>query len=155
MLPHILAICVCYRVIDWRNSIVLSVEFFIGYWWCVSGIFFVIEAESHCKLLFLQVYPMGFQVGQGNTGLNGTGFQLCIIIFMLLFGVTLGQMVAALSPNVQVGLLKLMHFSDTIWHCIIRWLSYSILSLVMFSQPFCGVTIPYLTMIGFWMSWLY
>ena len=61
----------------------------------------------------------------------------------------------ALSLNVQVGLLKLMHFSDTIWHCIIRWLSYSILSLVMFSQLFCGVTIPYPTMIGFWMSWLY
>ena len=49
----------------------------------------------------LQVYPMGF--GQGSAGLNGTGFQLLVIIFMLLFGVTLGQMVAALSPSVQVG----------------------------------------------------
>jgi len=43
---------------------------------------------------------MGF--GQGSAGTNGTGFQLLIIIFMLLFGVTLGQMVAALSPSVQV-----------------------------------------------------
>jgi hypothetical protein len=44
---------------------------------------------------------MGF--GQGSAGLNGTGFQLLVIIFMLLFGVTLGQMVAALSPSVQVS----------------------------------------------------
>lgn len=58
----------------------------------------------------LQVYPMGF--GQGSAGLNGTGFQLLVIIFMLLFGVTLGQMVAALSPSVQVG--PLIHFSDAI-----------------------------------------
>ena len=49
----------------------------------------------------LKVYPLGF--GQGSAGLNGTGFQLLVIIFMMLFGVTLGQMVAALSPSVQVG----------------------------------------------------
>ena len=53
---------------------------------------------------------MGF--GQGSAGLNGTGFQLLVIIFMLLFGVTLGQMVAALSPSVQVS--PLMYFSDAI-----------------------------------------
>jgi hypothetical protein len=56
----------------------------------------------------LQVYPMGF--GQGSAGLNGTGFQLLVIIFMLLFGVTLGQMVAALSPSVQVS--SPVHFPD-------------------------------------------
>jgi ATP-binding cassette subfamily G (WHITE) protein 2 (SNQ2) len=44
---------------------------------------------------------MGF--GQGTEGLNGTGFQLLVILFMLLFGVTLGQMIAALSPSVQVN----------------------------------------------------
>lgn len=44
---------------------------------------------------------MGF--GQGTEGINGTGFQLLIILFMLLFGVTMGQMVAALSPSVQVN----------------------------------------------------
>ena len=78
----------------------------------------------------LQVYPMGF--GQGSAGLNGTGFQLLVIIFMLLFGVTLGQMVAALSPSVQVG--PILHFSDAIYHCFIRWLFYSILSLLLFCQ---------------------
>jgi ATP-binding cassette subfamily G (WHITE) protein 2 (SNQ2) len=43
---------------------------------------------------------MGF--GQGSAGLNGTGFQLLVIIFMMGFGVSLGQLVAALSPSVQV-----------------------------------------------------
>ena len=47
-----------------------------------------------------QVYPMHY--GQGSAGTPGTGFQLLIIIFMLLFGVSLGQLVAALSPSVQV-----------------------------------------------------
>lgn len=59
----------------------------------------------------LKVYPMGF--GQGSAGLNGTGFQLLVILFMLLFGVTLGQMIAALSPSVQVGPLQ---SSDAIRH---------------------------------------
>jgi ATP-binding cassette subfamily G (WHITE) protein 2 (SNQ2) len=44
---------------------------------------------------------MGF--GQGTAGLNGTGFQLLIIIFLELFGVTLGQLLAATSPSIQVG----------------------------------------------------
>ena len=89
-----------------------------------------------CGLLYwvLMVYPIGF--GQGSAGLNGTGFQLLIIIFMVLFGVTLGQMVAALSPSVQVAVL-LNPF----------------LGLVL--ATFCGVTIPYPTMIKFWRSWLY
>jgi ATP-binding cassette subfamily G (WHITE) protein 2 (SNQ2) len=89
-----------------------------------------------CGVLYwvLMVYPMGF--GQGSAGLNGTGFQLLVILFMLLFGVTLGQMVAALSPSVQVAVL----FNPFI-------------GLVL--ATFCGVTIPYPTMIGFWRSWLY
>lgn len=43
---------------------------------------------------------MGF--GHGAAGLNGTGFQLLIVIFMEMFGVTCGQLVAAISPSVQV-----------------------------------------------------
>ncbi|KAF4611748.1 hypothetical protein D9613_004069 [Agrocybe pediades] len=89
-----------------------------------------------CGVLYwvLMVYPMGY--GQGSAGINGTGFQLLIIIFMILFGVTLGQMVAALSPSVQVAVL----FNP-------------FLGLVL--ATFCGVTIPYPTMISFWRSWLY
>jgi len=82
----------------------------------------------------LMVYPMGF--GQGSEGLNGTGFQLLVILFMLLFGVTLGQMVAALSPSVQVAVL----FNPFI-------------GIVL--ATFCGVTIPFPTMAHFWKSWLY
>ena len=55
----------------------------------------------HVLLTAIKVYPMGY--GHGSAGTNGTGFQLLIILFMLLFGVSCGQMVAALSPSVQVG----------------------------------------------------
>ena len=54
-----------------------------------------------CSLLYwvLMVYPIGF--GKGAAGTNGTGFQLLIIIFMMFFGVSLGQLVAAISPSIQ------------------------------------------------------
>ncbi|PPQ79877.1 hypothetical protein CVT25_002933 [Psilocybe cyanescens] len=89
-----------------------------------------------CGILYwvLMAYPMGF--GQGSAGINGTGFQLLIIIFMLLFGVTLGQMIAAVSPSVQVAVLFNPFFG-------------------MVLGTFCGVTIPYPTMAKFWKSWLY
>ena len=80
------------------------------------------------------VYPMHF--GQGATGLNGTGFQLLIVIFMELFGVSIGQLVAALSPSIQIAVL----FNPFIG---------IVLAL------FCGVTIPYPNMPSFWRDWLY
>lgn len=89
-----------------------------------------------CGILYwvLMVYPQGF--GQGEAGLNGTGFQLLVVMFMMLFGVSLGQFIAAISPNVQTAVL----FNPFI-------------SLVL--ATFCGVTIPYPTMISFWRSWIY
>lgn len=80
------------------------------------------------------VYPTGF--GQGASGLPGTGFQLLIIIFMVLFGVSLGQLVAALSPSIEVAVLTI-----------------PTISLVL--STFCGVTLPYPTLDSFWRSWLY
>ncbi len=74
--------------------------------------------------------------GQGSAGLNGTGFQLLVIIIMLLFGISLGQLIAAISPSVQVAVL----FNPFIG---------------LFLSTFCGVTIPYPTMISFWRSWVY
>jgi ATP-binding cassette, subfamily G (WHITE), member 2, SNQ2 len=44
---------------------------------------------------------MGY--GKGSAGSNGNGFQLMMVIFMELFGITLGQTVAALAPTVQVS----------------------------------------------------
>ncbi|KAH8835157.1 P-loop containing nucleoside triphosphate hydrolase protein [Flagelloscypha sp. PMI_526] len=83
----------------------------------------------------LMVYPIGF--GQGAAGLNGTGFQLLIVVFMIMFGVSLGsaRLVPSL-PSIQVAVL----FNPT-------------LGLTL--STFSGVAIPYPTMISFWRSWLY
>ncbi|KAJ7755026.1 ABC-2 type transporter-domain-containing protein [Mycena maculata] len=88
-----------------------------------------------CAIVYwvLMVYPMGF--GQGSAGLNGTGFQLLVTIIMMLFGVTLGQLVASISPSIQVAAL----FNP-------------FLALVL--TTFCGVTIPH-TNNSFWWTWLY
>jgi len=98
---------------------------------------------------------MGF--GQGSEGINGTGFQLLVILFMLLFGVTLGQMVAALSPSVQVNTRLLVPFNliytDRGPHVKVAVLFNPFIALVL--ATFCGVTIPYPNLISFWRSWLY
>ncbi|KAJ7109815.1 ABC-2 type transporter-domain-containing protein [Mycena epipterygia] len=88
-----------------------------------------------CAIVYwvLMVYPTGF--GQGSAGINGTGFQLLVTIIMMLFGVTLGQLIGAISPSVQVAAL----FNPFV-------------SLVL--TAFCGVTIPHVSN-GFWWTWLY
>jgi len=82
----------------------------------------------------LMVWPIHF--GQGTAGLNGTGIQFLIIIFLMFFGVSIGQLVAAISPSIQVAVLYNPPISQ-------------ILSI------FCGVTIPYPSLITFWRSWMY
>ncbi|KIJ66534.1 hypothetical protein HYDPIDRAFT_86385 [Hydnomerulius pinastri MD-312] len=82
----------------------------------------------------LMVYPMGF--GKGSAGLNGTGFQLLITIFMELFGVSIGQLIASISPSIQIAVL----FNPFV-------------GVVL--AIFCGVTIPYPTLNSFWRDWLY
>lgn len=97
---------------------------------------------------------MGF--GKGASGTNGNGLQLLVIIFVELFGgaflfsiffakhltkcsllpVTLGQLIGAISPNIQTAAL----FNPFI-------------GLIL--TQFCGVTIPFPTMAKFWRSWLY
>ncbi|KAJ7922816.1 pleiotropic drug resistance ABC transporter [Mycena leptocephala] len=88
-----------------------------------------------CGIVYwaLMVYPQGF--GQGAAGTNGTGFQLLLVLIMMLFGVTLGQLIAAISPSVQVAAL----FNP-------------FLALVL--TTFCGVTIPHVSD-GYWWTWLY
>ena len=44
---------------------------------------------------------MGF--GQGSAGVGGEFFQLLVIIFMELFGVSLGQFIGAVSPSMQIA----------------------------------------------------
>ncbi|ESK96125.1 pleiotropic drug resistance abc transporter [Moniliophthora roreri MCA 2997] len=82
----------------------------------------------------LMVYPMDF--GQGTAGQGGNAFQLLVIIFVILFGISLGQLIAAISPSVQVAVL----FNPFI-------------GVVL--STFAGVTIPYPVMEKFWRSWLY
>ncbi|KAL5519548.1 SNQ2_1 [Sanghuangporus vaninii] len=89
-----------------------------------------------CAVVYwcLSIWPMGF--GKGAEGTNGNGYQLLMIIFVELFGVTLGQLIAAISPSVQIAVL----FNP-------------FLALVL--TTFAGVTIPYPNMAKFWRSWLY
>ncbi|KAJ7361329.1 pleiotropic drug resistance ABC transporter [Mycena albidolilacea] len=81
----------------------------------------------------LMVYPQGF--GKGAAGTNGTGFQLLITLIMMLFGLSFGQLLAAISPSVQVAAL----FNP-------------FTTLVL--TTFCGVTIPHVND-SFWWTWLY
>jgi len=89
-----------------------------------------------CAVVYwvLMVFPMHF--GQGATGLNGVGFDLLIVIFMELFGVSIGQLIAALSPSIHIAVL----FNPFI-------------GIVL--AMFCGVAIPYPSMAKFWRDWLY
>lgn len=73
--------------------------------------------------------------GHGSAGTAGNGFQLLMVIFVELFGVTLGQMIAAISPSIQIAVL----FNP-------------FLGLVL--TTFAGVTIPFPTLAGFW-HWIY
>jgi len=89
-----------------------------------------------CAIVYwvLMVYPMGF--GQGSAGVGGTFFQLLVTVFMELFGVSLGQLIGAISPSMQVAPL----FNPF---------------LILVLSTFCGVTIPYPTLESFWRSWMY
>lgn len=58
-----------------------------------------------CAIIYwlLMVFPMGF--GKGSAGTGGLFFQLCMVIGMEFFGVTLGQLLASISPSIQVAVL--------------------------------------------------
>jgi len=89
-----------------------------------------------CAVLYwvLMVYPIGF--GQGAEGVNGTGFQLLVLIFLESFGVTLAQLVGALSPSIQIAILFNPLLATTL-------------------TTFCGVTIPYPDIGKRARTWLY
>ncbi|KAI8981169.1 ABC-2 type transporter-domain-containing protein [Trametes punicea] len=124
--------------------------------WILSRLVFIREASSRvyspyvfaigqligeipysllCAIVYwvLMVYPMGF--GDGSAGVAGTFFQLLVIIFVELFGVSLGQFIGAISPSMQVAPL----FNPFI---------------ILVLGTFCGVTIPYPTLPSYW-RWLY
>ncbi|KAJ7651525.1 pleiotropic drug resistance ABC transporter [Mycena polygramma] len=112
-----------------------SSRIYSPYVFAISQTLSEIPGSIVCGIVYwvLMVYPQGF--GQGSAGTNGTGFQLLVTIIMMLFGVTLGQLIASISPSVQVAVL----FNP-------------FLGLVL--TTFCGVTIPHVTN-SFWWTWLY
>ncbi|KAK7063883.1 pleiotropic drug resistance ABC transporter protein [Favolaschia claudopus] len=112
-----------------------SSRIYSPYVFAVSQTISEIPGSIVCGIVYwvLLVYPQGF--GQGAAGTNGTGFQLLVTLFMMMFGVSLGQLVAAISPSVQVAVL----FNP-------------FLTLVL--TTFCGVTIPHVTD-SYWWTWLY
>lgn len=89
-----------------------------------------------CAILYwvLMYFPLG--LGQGSSGKAGSGYYLLMLVAIDLFGVTLAQAVAALSPNVTFAVLTNMP-----------------VTIILFT--FAGVTIPYPNMAKFWRSWLY
>ena len=74
--------------------------------------------------------------GQGSTGTSGTGFQFLVVLITEMFAVTLGQLIASITPSIQIAAL----FTPPI-------------QIIL--SNLCGVTIPYPTLGKFWRSWLY
>lgn len=74
--------------------------------------------------------------GQGSTGTSGTGFQFLVILITELYAVTLGQLIASITPTIQIAAL----FTSPI-------------QIILSNM--CGVTIPYPTLSKFWRPWLY
>ncbi|KAH7020916.1 ABC-2 type transporter [Microdochium trichocladiopsis] len=83
-------------------------------------------------LFFLPLYYMpGFQYESVRAG-----YQFFMILITELFAITLGQVLAAISPSAFIA-------------C-----QYDPFIVITFAL-FCGVTIPYPQMPGFWKAWLY
>ncbi|CCM03667.1 uncharacterized protein FIBRA_05811 [Fibroporia radiculosa] len=85
-----------------------------------------------CAILYwvLMVYPMGF--GKGSAGVGGTFFQLLVVIFVEMFGVSFGMYIS--SPSIAPLFNPFM---------------------IVVLSTFCGVTIPFPTLENFFRSWLY
>jgi len=89
-----------------------------------------------CAIIYwvMMVYPIHF--GQGSAGTNGTGFQLLVILITELFAVSLGQLIASITPSIQIAAL----FTPPV-------------SIILSNM--CGVTVPYPTLNKFLRDWLY
>lgn len=99
--------------------------------------FAMVQAEMPYSLLcaigfFIPIYYLpGF-----NPATDRAGYQFFIVLITELFSVTLGQMVAALTPSSFISSL-INPF------------------IVIVFALFCGVTIPKPQIPGFWRAWLY
>lgn len=83
-------------------------------------------------------------------------FQLVVIIFVEMFGVSLGHVVAAITPSVQVGLL----FDPFLMVILTTFCSYNFdhcgdLTLKISTFLSGGVIIPYPNLAHTWRVWVY
>ncbi|KAI6133706.1 pleiotropic drug resistance ABC transporter [Pisolithus croceorrhizus] len=113
-----------------------SSRIYSPYVFAIAQLLGEVPYSTLCAIVYwvLMVYPMGF--GKGATGTNGTGFQLLVVIFIEFFGVSLGQLLGSLAPSIQIAVLFVPFTSVVL-------------------AIFCGVTIPYPSLIPFWRDWLY
>lgn len=70
---------------------------------------------------------------------------------------SLGQLIGAISPNIQVCLIALavLYFLVILTTSFLQTAALFNPFLALMLTTFCGVTIPYATMAKFWRSWLY
>ena len=68
--------------------------------------------------------------------MSGTGFQFLVILTTELYAVSLGQLIASITPSIQIASL----FTAPI-------------QIILSNM--CGVTIPYPALGKFWRPWLY
>ncbi|KAJ7750194.1 P-loop containing nucleoside triphosphate hydrolase protein [Mycena metata] len=94
-----------------------------------------------CAIVYwvLMVYPQGF--GQGSAGTNGTGFQLLITIIMVLFGVSFGQLIAAISPTLFNPFMGLVLTTFCGWTWLYQLVPYTRSLAAMVSTELHGLVI--------------
>ena len=56
-----------------------------------------------CAFVYWVIMYWTMGLGKGSLGTAGGGYYLLMLIFVEMFGVTLGQAVASLSPNIHVS----------------------------------------------------
>ncbi|KIJ54162.1 hypothetical protein M422DRAFT_25123 [Sphaerobolus stellatus SS14] len=138
VIPALVMMLIEPRYIDARQIFVreASSRIYSPYVFAISQLVSQVPYTITCGTLYwaLMVWPTGF--GQGTEGLRGNGYQLLMCIVLEFFGVSLGQLIASISPSAQVAAL------------------YNPFINIILSN-FAGVTIPFPQMAKFWRSWLY
>ncbi|KAI8460557.1 ABC-2 type transporter-domain-containing protein [Phakopsora pachyrhizi] len=86
-----------------------------------------------CAVFFYVIwyYVVSFQKASGRAG-----YSFFMVLLVELYGVTIGQAVAALSPSIFIA-------------------QRAITPIVIILTTFCGVSVPYMNLPKFWSSWLY
>ncbi|KAF2966763.1 hypothetical protein GQX73_g6802 [Xylaria multiplex] len=130
LLPQVELMFVIKRAIFFREQ--LS-KMYSTFTFTLSMVLAELPYSILCSVFFfvLLYYIPGFQYESSRAG-----YQYFMVLITELFAVSLGQVLAAISPSAFVSS------------------QYDPFIVITFSL-FCGVTIPYPQMPGFWKAWLY